>query len=134
MEIVGTLILVGALGLYFILTRMCLFFGYTLISTETNEKQRVENYFLLFLPILGDLAFLLLILFIIFALPPMLTIFAGQSINKFLLEAEARKIKRQEYLDNLAKYGLRPKDIPNYIQNPDDLDRYLQVLKQHEIV
>ena len=81
-------------------------------------------------PIIGDIWFLFIILSILFYHPLLWIGNSGEWVYQKTSERKKRKAevqKRQkEYLDNLAQYGLTPKDIPIYAKEPAALKEYLQ--------
>ncbi len=89
---------------------------------------------LIFLPIVGELIFICLVLKILFWHP----MFWFQNFGYFLRNRAAERKdlveRRKKYLDNLARFGLSPKDIPAYIRNPKNLDEFLDVWKKHKII
>lgn len=125
------------MGLYFFISRAVVVFYYAIrnkdwritLSGEMNRDGEIESVSVL-VPIIGDLWFLFVVLSIMFYHPLSWIGNLGEWISQKSIERKQRREevqKRQkEYLDNLAQYGLTPKDIPVYAKEPAALKEYLQ--------
>lgn len=124
------------IGLYFFISRAVVVFYYAvrgdsdwkMVLSGSVSGGEIEEVSVL-VPIVGDIWFLFVIASLLFYHPLLWIGNSGEWISSTIAERKKRKAevqKRQkEYLNNLAQYGLTPKDIPAYAKEPAALKEYL---------
>lgn len=130
------LFLILGYAVFYIVTRMIMFFFVGLFSSKPlmDKENKDDMAPMIMMPVGGEIVFVIGLGFVIFVLPVLAAGGAGEWLKKKLEERGKIQERRQAYLDNLAKFGLTPKDIPDYIKDPESLDQYLTILKKHEIL